>query len=402
MIRSTTLTAFRYQSFALFWSAQAISGFGDKITLFALAFVTWQLTRSALSTALAVVISTVPYAIFGFFGGAIADAVGRRRAMVACDLVRMICIAVIPLLLTAGVSLAVVYSLVFVAALCSAVFSPARLALVPDIMPTNGLSVGNSLVYASDRTIEIVGALVAGLLVAALDASAFYVDAATFAISAWLLSRIVLQEAPSGTLSWARLLDDANGGLRVLRDNTYLRVNTVVSLLAQLSLPVVNGLTPVLIFREYRLGPEQYAASEAAIAVGAVVASLVSPGLLSGVRKGRVIIGGFAAFGLVLTLFALSPPFFVLLALFVLVGVTNVIFFVPNMTLIQEQSPVALRGRVFGARIALLNLTWLPVILAVAGLADALPVQTLLAAAGAFSLGVAVVGAFSADARNAP
>jgi MFS family permease len=399
-MRATALSALRYPRFALFWTAQVISGFGDKITLFALAFATWQLTHSALSTALAVVISTVPYAIFGFFGGAIADAVGRRRSMVICDLIRMACVGLIPGLLLANVSLSVIYGLVFVAAICSAVFSPARLALLPDIVPQARLGAGNSLIYGTDRAIEVVGALLAGLLVGLLQESAFYVDAATFGISAVLLSRISLAEPASRAVSWRSLMADAAEGLRAIREIAVLRENTVLSLLAQLSLPVLNGLSPVLLFREYGLGPEQYGATEGAIALGAVATSVIAP-TAGDVGKGRSILVGFAGFGLVLLAFAVSPPFGVALLLFFFVGVTNVLFYVPNMTLLQEHAPTALRGRVFGVRLALLNLTWLPVIIATGTLADTLPVPWLIGAAGAFTILVAVIGSAFRSVRDA-
>lgn len=400
MIRVTALQALRSPNFALLWSAQAVSGFGDKVTVFTLAYVTWQLTRSALPTTVAVVISALPYAVFGFFAGAIADAVGRRRAMIACDLIRMLVIGTIPLLLGLGASLAVVYAFVLVAALCSAVFSPARVAIVPDLVPAERLRASNSMVYASDRTVEIVGTLTAGVLVGALGAAAFYVDAITFGLSAFLLLRIVMDEPASRPISWSVVFADAVDGVRIIRDHAVLRANTVFSLLGQLSLPIVNGLTPVLIFREYGLGPEQFGVTEAATAIGAVAAGILYPGLLGAVRKGPTIIAGFAMLGVVLLAIAASPGFSVSVVLFVLVGVANVVFFVPNVTLSQEVTPPALRARVFGARIALLNLTWLPVILMTGTLADVFTVQTLLAAAGAFTIVVATAGSFFRSVRD--
>ena len=395
----TALQALRSPNFALLWSAQVVSGFGDKVTVFALAFVTWQITRSALSTALAVVISTLPYAVFGFFGGAIADAFGHRRAMILCDLVRMVTIAAIPGVLALGGPLAITYGLVLVAALCTAVFNPARLAIVPDLVPADRLGASNSMVYASDRTVEILGTLLAGVLVAALAERAFYVDAATFGLSAFLLVRIALEERPPRAISWHGILADAADGVRIIRDHPVLRSNTAFSLLAQLSLPMVNGLTPVLIFREYRLGPEQLGATEASIALGAVVAGLSLPAL-GEVRKGRAIIFGFAMLGVVLIGIAASPSFSVSLGLFVLVGVANVIFFVPNVTLSQEVTPPALRARVFGSRTALLHLTWLPIILVTGRLADVYSVQVLLGVAGVFTIAVAIGGAFFRSVRD--
>src|SRR2546426_9140019 len=68
---AVTLGALRSPSFAALWLAQVASRFGDPITLVALAYVSYVQTRSALITALAVVIATVPNALFGVFGGAI-------------------------------------------------------------------------------------------------------------------------------------------------------------------------------------------------------------------------------------------------------------------------------------------------------------------------------------------
>lgn len=402
MIGSTALQAFRTPSFALLWSAQVVSSFGDKITFFALAYVTWQLTHSALSTVAAAATATIPYAVFGFFGGAIADALGYRRVMIGCDLVRMLVIGAIPLVLALGFPLAIVYSLVLVASLCSAVFNPARMAIVPEIVPYERLGASNSMVYASDRTIEIIGTVAAGITVAAFGTQAFYVDAGTFAISAVLLLRMTADKRPPRDISWRALVAEAGEGLLVLRDHAVLRANTIFSLLGQLSLPVVNGLTPVLIFREYALGPEQLGVVEAATAVGAVAAGILFPSILGRRRKGPVIAAGFGMLGSVLMAIAASPGFPTTVVLFVLVGVANVAFFVPNVTLSQEVTPPPLRARVFGSRMALLNLTWLPVMLLTGSLADLLPVQAVFFAAGAFTILVAVVGSLFRSIRDVP
>ena len=80
----------RRRGFALLWTSQVVSGFGDRITLIGLAYLSWVVTGSTLVTALAVVVSTVPHAILGLFAGSFADAYGRRRAMVVCDVGRAI------------------------------------------------------------------------------------------------------------------------------------------------------------------------------------------------------------------------------------------------------------------------------------------------------------------------
>ncbi len=400
--QATAFDVLRTPNFARLWAAQVISSFGDKVSFFALAYVSWQATNSALVTTLAFATSISPHAIFGFFGGAVADAVGHRRAMVACDIVRAALVGTIPILLALNAPLPSIYVLVFVAALCAAVFNPARLAIVPDLVPPEQLGASNSMVNASDRTVEIGGSVVAGFVVAALGALAFYVDAASFLISAVLLLQIVRDERRPRAISWGRLLADAIDGLRWIRDSRILRENTIFSLIAQLSIPVLNALTPVLVFREYRLGPGELGAAEAALAVGAVATGLLLPTVFARRRKGLLVIGGFAAWGAALIGIGLSPSFAVALVLFGVAGVTNVLFFVSNITISQEVTPTAFRARVFGARMALLNLTWLPIVLGVGALADLTSASSLIVAAGLVTLVTAVIGALIPSIRSVP
>ena len=392
---SAPVLELRSPNFAFFWLAQVISRFGDPITLVALTFVTYRATQSAFLTAMAVLIATIPNAVFGFFGGAIADAVGHRRAMFWCDVGRAVLIATIPPLLLIGAPLAIPFAVVLLAGMCGAIFNPARIALVPALLTPDRLASGNSLVYASDRAIEIGGALAGGLLVATIGEGAFYIDAATFALSALLLARVSVVEI-ARRITFERVIADAKDGVRFIRRSAVLWSNTVFSLVAQISNPVINGLTPVFIIRRFagndpHLGAVEYGAAEAAIAFGAVFGSAILPRYLRKARKGRLLVTGFAATGIVIVLVAMAPSFPIALILFALLGVTNVLYYVPTITILQEATPVEMRARVFGARIALSNLSWLPIILVSGVLADAVGPEVLIAVAGGLTLTAALV-----------
>ena len=394
----------RSPNFAFFWLAQVISRFGDPITLVALTYVTYRQTHSALFTAMAVVIATIPNAVFGFFGGAVADAVGHRRAMLWCDIIRAALIATIPVLLGLDAPLALVFVVVLLAGVCGAVFGPARIAIIPALLAPDRLAAGNSLVAASDRAVEVGGALAGGVLVATAGDNAFFVDAATFAISALLLVRVVIAET-SHRVTWLGLLADARDGLVFLRRSATLWSNTLFSLAGQVSNPVINGLTPAFLVGRFaagdvQIGAVEYGAAEAAIAFGAVVASVTLPAYLSRVRKGRLLIIGFASTGAVIVLIGLAPSFPVALALFTLLGVTNIVYYVPTVTILQEGTPQGMRARVFGARIAITNLSWLPIILVSGTLADAVGPAPLIVAAGAVTLATAVFAARFVPAVN--
>ena len=388
----------RTSDFGLFWLAQAASRFGDPITLIALATVTYKRTNSALYTALAVVIATIPAAVFGFVAGAIADVLGPRRAMFVSDAARVVLVALIPPVLGSGAPLVWAYVLVFFAAVFGAVFNPARAAIVPQLVDPTRLASANALVASTDRTVEILGAVAAGFLVLYLEQDAFYVDAATFAVSGVLISRIGANGHGRGRLSVALVVGDAVEGLRFLFGSTVLRANTLFSLVAQLAVPVINGLTPVLLVRRFAhgdadIGAALFGVSEAALAAGAVAAGISLPEYFGRVRKGQMLMGGFAAYGALLILLSLAPSVLPAMVLFFLIGAANVICVVPNITISQEVTPPELRARVFGARIALLNLSWLPVIAISGVLADRVDAGPLIAVAGAVTLGAALFAA---------
>ena len=394
----------RSTNFALFWLAQVISRFGDPITLIALTFVTYRATGSALWTALAVVITTIPNAVFSLFGGAIADAVGARRAMLWCDVLRVLLIGAVPLLLGAGVPLALVFLLVFLAGICGAIFNPARVAIVPALLTPERLAAGNSLVYASDRAVEIGGALAAGVLVATFGEGAFYADALTFALAALLLSRVVITEA-SRPVTLRQVWHDGIEGLVFIRHTAVVWANTVFSLAAQMALPVVNGLTPVLIVRRFAggdvtAGAVLFGGAEAAIAFGAVLASVFFPRYVARYRKGQLLTAGFAMWGTVAGLIAVAPSFTVALGLFGLLGAANVLFFIPTVTILQEATPPEIRARVFGARIALTNLSWLPLVFISGALGDAIGVSVLIAVAGLVTVATAVIASYVPAIRD--
>jgi len=388
----------RGRDFSLFWLAQAISRFGDPITLIALATVTYEKTSSALFTLLAVVIATVPTAIFGFLAGAIGDALGHRRAMFVSDIARALLIGSVPVFLNSGGPLVVAYMCVFLAAIFGAVFNPARIAIIPQLVAPDQLASANSSVAATDRTVEILGALAAGFLVATVGASAFYFDAATFAISALLLAGLRVRPGETHPFLLSHLVADAEEGLRFLLGQPILKVNTYFSLVAQLALPVVNGLTPVYLVRRFANGDAEFGAAlfgvaEAALAAGAVGAGLTLPEYMTQFRKGQLLVVGFAGYGALLILLGLAPSLLPAMVLFFLMGVANVIFVVPNITISQEVTPPELRARVFGARIALLNLSWLPIIVISGALADRVDAGLLIGIAGAVTLGTALFAA---------
>src|SRR5262249_15880845 len=124
----------------------------------------------------------------------------------------------------------------------------------------------------------------------------------------------------------------------------------------------------------------------------AVIAAIALPTYMKRLPKGQLLLIGFTAYGLALALIGNAPAFGVLVALAFVAGALNMVFFVPNVTIGQENTPPALRGRVFGARTGLVALTWLPIVLVTGQLAEHLDAGALITAGGVLTTVIALMG----------
>jgi MFS family permease len=114
-----------------------------------------------------------------------------------------------------------------------------------------------------------------------------------------------------------------------------------------------------------------------------------------------MIIVGYAVFGLLLVLFALSNNLNLVLGLSVGVGVTNMIFLIPSQTLFQERTPPRLMGRVVGFRFSLVFGS-MTLAMAVGGvLAEVVGVTPVIALFGFVTMLAGLAGLLVPAVRNA-
>src|SRR5919198_3389288 len=133
---------------------------------------------------------SVPALVFGFHGGVLADRVGRRRLMVAADLVRAA--ALVPLAIAGLAGSLPLWALVlvaFVLTTCASYFDPAYGAVLPSLAGREGVQAANSLVRASADALWLGGSALAAALLTVVPLSTFFVlNAGSFVLSALLLS----------------------------------------------------------------------------------------------------------------------------------------------------------------------------------------------------------------------
>jgi MFS family permease len=203
----------RLRDFRLTYAAIATSELGYAFQYIALMWFALEVAGPAgvLVVRLA---DSVPALLFGLHGGLLADRVERRRTMIAMDLVRGA--VLVPVAVAGLAGHLPLWALVLAAFLLTAAtsyFDPAYGALLPALVGRSHVQEANALVRASADAINVGGwALAAGLLIFTPLSVLFAINAATFFVSAALISRIHPRPAaalPQGT-AWSQVKEGLN------------------------------------------------------------------------------------------------------------------------------------------------------------------------------------------------
>ena len=384
-----------HPSFRLLFWGQALSVLGDRITPVAIAFAVLGL-GSASDLGLVLAAGGIPFALFALAGGVWADRVGRRRVMLASDVVRALSQTVTAALLLSGAAevwmLAV---LAFVYGTAAAVFMPALIGLIPQTVSAARLQEANGLLALTRSTASVAGPALAGVLVvSAGSGEAIAVDAATFAVSALCLARMrpagepapaIADDAAPASEAHEPFLAGLRDGWHEVRSRTWLMWGLIaMSVYHVFVLPSVFVLGPALAERQLD-GASSWAAIVACFGIGGVLGNVVALRLplrrpvftaalaLVGASTQAAIIGsGLGTAGIA--------------ALELLAGLCVALFFTLWDLSIQEQVPPHAVSRVSAYDFSV-SMGLMPLGMAMAGpIADALGLQATLIGMSAVGL----------------
>src|SRR5947209_8758563 len=180
----------RNRDFRLLFFAQVVSFSGDWFLFVALAGLVFSLTRSPGLVAAVYAALTVPFALFQFVGGPLADRLNRQALMIVADVLRGF-LALGFFVIHTRSQIWMVYVLAGAITALGAVFEPASMAAMPNLVDREDLATANVMAGATWGTMLAVGSAIGGLVVAAFGRGAGYIgDTASFFVSALLISQI--------------------------------------------------------------------------------------------------------------------------------------------------------------------------------------------------------------------
>ena len=349
----------RIPAYRRLWLGQLVSEAGDGLTNLALLLLVNHLTGSTAAIAAMAICLAIPPLTIGLFAGAYVDRADRRRIMLASDLLRSVTVLGFVLVGSTD-SLWLLFILAFVQSSVGTFFAPARGAVVPKVVPPEGLLAANSVAQATRVVSGIVGAGIGGLLIGVVGVywPAFVLDALSFLASFFLIlglpaavGRIdpetTADGVPSPTPS-AQLGIGASLKLGLSRvAHSRLLSTTILSLaVVMLGLGAVNVLFVPLLIDVLAVSPAWFGAVDLAQSASMILAAGMIGALAARFRPTTIVTAGLVGVALLIALTGAVTAIWQVLVLMFFVGWFVTPLQAAVVTMLQVNVEDAERGRI--------------------------------------------------------
>jgi MFS family permease len=341
----------RYPAFRRLFVGQTISTFGSEVAAVAAPFQLYQLTHSTLQVGLLSLCELFPLLTLTIVGGAIADAVDRRRML----LVTEVLLALVALGFAFNASLAQprIWAIYVLVTLAMSIFSlgvAGMNTVIPRLVETHELAAANAIENVYGSTTNVAGPALGGVLIAVLGLKgAYLLDAGTFAASLWSVWRLpALAPAHDAERpSWQTIKE----GFRfVRRKKVLLGMFLVDSNAMVFGMP--RSLFPALAIHRFDGGAGALGLMYAAPYAGALISSLLSGWIGHVRRQGLIVAVAAALWGIAIAAFGFAETFWLALLFLAAAGAADNVSAVLRGTILWTVTPDELRGRVSGIEFA--------------------------------------------------
>jgi len=353
----TTMQRSGIRALAPLLVANTVSQVGNSFAAMAIPWFVLETTGSASRTGVTVAVGVVPMILVGIFGGAIVDRLGYRPSSIVSDILSGLSVLTIPLLhQTVGLSYGMLLALVFLGAVLDGPGSSARNAMFPEIVQRTAIPLerANALYQTTGRIANLIGPPLAGILIAVMGpANLLWLDAATFAISAAIMATVIpsipVEIAPSAHGGLRGYVHDVAEGFRFLGGKRFLLwIVTAFSVGSFVAEPLYSVILPV--YANEVLGSAvALGFIFSALGIGSLAGNLLFVTVGMRFSRSAILLGGFAIRAVAFSVLLFMPPWWVI-AIAIFIGAVALEPINPMyMSVMQEQVPSGMRGRVFGA-----------------------------------------------------
>ena len=328
---------------------QGTAFIGSMLTQVAVPVQVYAISHSSLYVGFVGLAGLVPIVVFGLYGGAIADAIDRRVLYFWSSVgTWAVTLALLVQTLLDLRNVGLILVLVAVQSAFFAIASSARGAIIPRIVDAELVPAANTLNYTVATGTQVVGPLLAGVLVTRAHgfAYAYGLDAVLFTAALYSALRLPAI-APDGSAPKLGLRSVAEG-LAFIVTRPVLVMSFAVDIAAMV-LAMPRALFPAVADARFSgsVGPLY-----AAIAIGSVIAGLSSGWIGRVRRQGVALVIAIVCWGGAVALAGLAHQLWLAVALLALAGAADLVSAVYRQTILQTYAPDEMRGRMQGVFIA--------------------------------------------------
>lgn len=383
--------------------ASLLSGIGDWFNSVALLSLLLHLTGSSLSVGIALAVRTFPYLVMGPLGGILADRLHRKTILLFADFSRFF-IALALLLVHAVSQVWIAYVATAGLVVFSALFSPARTAVIPQLVHPQHLAVANALEQSLGGFVMAFGAGLGGLISARFGFdTAFAINAISFLASGFICWSINLPNLPNRDPGSFEGLEEkpqrihslasSNSFWFVFRQSRLIQLVCVQAILWAIGGGAINTLLSVYGYQVFHSGNWGVGVLYGALGIGFLASGFFASRL---VKRLRIITAAAYLFeGICHVAVSLSPVLWgaaILLSFATMsAGIGNAV----TTTLLMREAPTVFHGRVFSLLGTISSVVISLSMLATGFLLDVIPARTIGFWAGSFMVFTSFVTGFA-------
>jgi len=346
-LKKSSFSALRHRDFRLLWIGQMISVTGSQMQLVAINWHVYLLTKSPLALGGVGLVRVLPIVVCSLIGGVVADAVDRKRLMIATQGLMLVSAALLAAMTASGLSSVwPIYLLTAIASAALAFDNPARQAMLPTLVPAADFPNAVSLGIVVFNSAMIVGPALAGVLLSVRGPAFIYaINAVSFVavIAALLLMRAGGRAAVETEV--------AQINLRALRDGlrfvwrTPIIVQTMTLDFVATFFASATALLPIFAAEILKVGARGLGLLAASPGAGSIIAGLTMARLGVTRKQGKLVLASIVVYGAATVVFGLSTWFWLSLLMLAITGAADTVSTVLRQTIRQLVTPNHLRGR---------------------------------------------------------
>ena len=341
-----TFHALRHRDFRLFIAGQVVSLTGTWMQSLALAWLVYRLTGSTILMGTVGFATHLPVLLLGPIAGLVCDRYSRRKVVIAAQSLFLIQASLLAWLTLSGrISITHILALAFLLGVANAFDIPGRQSLYIHMVGKDDLANAITLNSMSFNSARVVGPSIGGLCVALFgEGVCFAVNAVSYLAVIGSLLAMRRPEPARAAFTHSSPFRYLAEGFRYAWTHRRVRALLIVTALANIATTPASVLGPVFADQIFHRGSQGLGFLSGALGFGAVAGTFALARQARPDQLPRIVLSSAGLAAIALTIFAVSPAFYVSIAAQLLGGYAIFRLLASVNSLIQSSIDDAFRG----------------------------------------------------------